>query len=218
MSEISYYNGISTKFKSILECHLPEGSKVAFSYNQPLPRMIEELERETKCQTVFNGTYVPNLQLDILLGIKLPRARTLDLVLIEVKYLYNLSLTHFSQLAGYLQVAKFIRTGLLLLARGATISGYNGTLSFDWYKNEMKIVHHHKPYSDIIKTDGNNAHFGGDISLARNFIDVIEGRKESLSPITAGIQSVYTCLAAKESVISNKFVKVRQIGYLQCIS
>jgi predicted dehydrogenase len=97
-------------------------------------------------------------------------------------------------------------------ARGATVSGYHGTLSFDWYKNEMKIIHHHKPYSDVIKTDGTNTHFGGDISLARNFIDVIERCKPSESPITAGIQSVYTCLAAKESAASNKFVSVRQVG------
>lgn len=99
-------------------------------------------------------------------------------------------------------------------ARGATVSGYQGTLLFDWYKNEMKIIHHHKPYSDTIKMESGDEHFGGDIRLAKNFIDVIQGRKKSESPLIAGLQSVYTCLAAKESAMTNKFVKVRQVGSL----
>ena len=38
--------------------------------------------------------------------------------------------------------------------RGATISGYRGTLSFDWYTNELKRVRHHAPFSDTIKAGG----------------------------------------------------------------
>ena len=99
-------------------------------------------------------------------------------------------------------------------ARGAAISGYNGTVSFDFYKNKVKIVNHHKPYTDTIKIDGNGEHFGGDIALAHNFIDVIKGKTKSLSPTEAGIQSVYACLAAKESLNTKKFTKVRQVGQL----
>ena len=58
--------------------------------------------------------------------------------------------------------------------RGAIISGYKGTLSFDWYKNEIKYVRHHVPFSDTIKSDSGLSHFGGDFELARNFISVVK--------------------------------------------
>jgi predicted dehydrogenase len=97
-------------------------------------------------------------------------------------------------------------------ARGATVSGYQGTVSFDWYKNELRRVRHHAPFSDTIKADGSMAHFGGDQELARNFINVILGREKSRTPISVGIQSAYVCLAANEAAAKGKFVNVRQVG------
>jgi len=96
--------------------------------------------------------------------------------------------------------------------RGATISGYHGTLSFDWYKNELHRIRHHQPFSDTIKAGAGLSHFGGDLELARDFIGLIKGKAKSRTPIWTGIQSAYTCLAAKESAKTGKFVKVRQVG------
>lgn len=96
--------------------------------------------------------------------------------------------------------------------RGATVSGYHGTLSFDWYKNEMKRIRHHAPFTDTIKADGGMSHFGGDLELAHDFIDVIRGKGKSRTPISTGLASAYTCLAAKESAETGKFVNVRQVG------
>lgn len=96
--------------------------------------------------------------------------------------------------------------------RGATVSGYHGTVSFDWYTNKMKYVRHHRPFSDETSGAEGMGHFGGDHELAYNFIDVIKGQARSKTPITAGIQSVYTCLAAKESAEQGRFVDVRQVG------
>ncbi|NLE28640.1 MAG: Gfo/Idh/MocA family oxidoreductase [Phycisphaerae bacterium] len=96
--------------------------------------------------------------------------------------------------------------------RGSTISGYQGTVSFDWFKNELRRVRHHAPFSDTIKADGNMPHFGGDLELARNFINVINGTEKSKTPISAGIQSAYACLAANEAAMKGKLVKVRQVG------
>ncbi len=56
------------------------------------------------------------------------------------------------------------------------MSGYQGTLEFDWYTNEMKYVRHHAPFSDLTNAAGGLAHFGGDEQLAYNFIDVIQGK------------------------------------------
>ena len=50
--------------------------------------------------------------------------------------------------------------------RGATISGYDGTISFDWYKNEIKRIRHHSPFSDVSKVSKVASHFGGMICCA----------------------------------------------------
>ncbi len=97
-------------------------------------------------------------------------------------------------------------------ARGTTISGYNGTVSFDWYRNEIKRVQHHEPLTDIITLGDGEDHFGGDGILGKNFVDVVCKGASSISPITVGLQSVYACLAAKESAEKARFVKVRQLG------
>jgi predicted dehydrogenase len=99
--------------------------------------------------------------------------------------------------------------------RGATVSGYHGTVSFDWYKNELRRVRHHAPFSDTVKAGAGLSHFGGDIELARDFIAVIRGKGKSRTPIWTGIQSAYTCLAAKQSAKTGRFVKVRQAPYEQ---
>ena len=96
--------------------------------------------------------------------------------------------------------------------RGATVSGYHGTLSFDWYKDELKYVRHHAPFTDTVKADAGMSHFGGDLELAYDFINIIRGKGESRTTIRMGLQSVYACLAAKESAEKGCFVKVRQVG------
>lgn len=96
-------------------------------------------------------------------------------------------------------------------ARGATVSGYLGTLSFDWYANELKRIRHHAPFSAIERAGEGASHFGGDQELGYDFLGVIKGTCASRTPIQAGIQSVYACLAAKESAEKGRFVKVRQV-------
>ena len=97
-------------------------------------------------------------------------------------------------------------------ARGAVVSGYMGTLDFDWYRNDMKIVHHHAPFTETIKPAEGMSHFGGDLELAYDFVAVVKGKAKSKTPIWAGIQSIYSCLAAKESAETGRFVEVRQVG------
>ncbi len=96
--------------------------------------------------------------------------------------------------------------------RGATISGYDGTLSFDWYKNELRRVRHHEPFTDTVAAGEGLSHFGGDVELARDFIRVIKKKSKPRTTIWMGIQSIYACLAAKKSIETGEFVKVRQVG------
>ena len=97
-------------------------------------------------------------------------------------------------------------------SRGASISGYDGKISFDWYTNELSYIRHHDPFSATERAGEGASHFGGDIALANDFIDVVRGSGRSRTPIQVGIQSVYACLAAKEAAEKGRFVKVRQVG------
>jgi predicted dehydrogenase len=96
--------------------------------------------------------------------------------------------------------------------RGATISGYQGTVSFDWYTNELRFVRHHAPFSDTVRADGGMSHFGGDLELAYDFAAVVGGSGRSRTPIETGLQSVYACIAAKQSAETGAFEEVRQVG------
>lgn len=101
-------------------------------------------------------------------------------------------------------------------ARGATVSGYMGTIEFDWYKGQIEYTRHHRPFSDVIKADQGLSHFGGDFELARDLVKLVKDSKyKSRTPIETGLASVYTCLAAKESYQKGKFVKVRQVGQIR---
>lgn len=95
--------------------------------------------------------------------------------------------------------------------RGAIVSGYLGTVSFDWYTNELRRVRHHAPYSAVERASEGMSHFGGDVELAYDFVGVIKGTAVSRTPIEVGLRSVYACLAAKESAETGRFVAVRQI-------
>ncbi len=96
--------------------------------------------------------------------------------------------------------------------RGATVSGYLGTVGFDWYTNALKRVRHHQPFSEVVKGGEGLGHFGGDHELARNFIDIIQGCATSKTSIRTGVQSAYACLAARESAETHRYVEVRQVG------
>ncbi len=100
-------------------------------------------------------------------------------------------------------------------ARGSVISGYMGTLKFDWMQNQLTWTRHHGPFTSTVKADPGLSHFGGDIELARDFINIVKGKGRSRTPVQFGIQSVYACLAAKESAEKGEFVKVRQVGQTQ---
>jgi predicted dehydrogenase len=96
--------------------------------------------------------------------------------------------------------------------RGATISGYGGTLSFNWYANELRVVRHHQPFSERVEPDKGMSHFGGDFELGRDFVAMIRQGKPPRATLEDGLRSIYTCLAAKESAETGQFVAVRQVG------
>jgi predicted dehydrogenase len=88
--------------------------------------------------------------------------------------------------------------------RGARITGYLGTLTFDWFTESIQIIEHHGKAVENVKVTVTEGHHGGDVSLARNFIEVMRGNDVSRSPLGDGILSAALCLAARESESSRR--------------
>ena len=93
-------------------------------------------------------------------------------------------------------------------SRGATITGYEATLSFDWYKETVTVVDHHSDRVDSSRVRATTGHLGGDEALARNFVDVCLGRDEARTDLAAGLLSAAMCLAARESAHTRKWTPV----------
>jgi predicted dehydrogenase len=93
--------------------------------------------------------------------------------------------------------------------RGARFYGEMGTLEFDWYTNTIKVFSHTLPTVESIDFSGGAHHFGGDSELCRDFLLAMRDGQPSRSPLDAGLVSALTCLAARESCETRKFVDVR---------
>lgn len=112
--EVEFYPEICEKFNKYLLSCLPAESEIAFSYDKLLPKMVQEIESKLNGVSVFSGRYIPLLKLDILFGIK-HNDDPIKFILLEVKYSDMLTLANYSQLVGYMQVAKQIKAGILFL-------------------------------------------------------------------------------------------------------
>lgn len=97
--------------------------------------------------------------------------------------------------------------------RGAMLMGARGTIDFDFYRNgsEIRILFHHTPREETISfTAVNLPHWGGDLYLLRNFLDVVQGRAESLCPLDAGLMSALTGMQASASARNRCFEPVNE--------
>lgn len=83
--------------------------------------------------------------------------------------------------------------------RGATIIGYDATLRFDWQTDTVTVIDHHRDRVDRVTVAGAGMHGGGDMMLARNFVDVARGRDLSHCPLDDGLLSASMCLAARDA-------------------
>lgn len=97
-------------------------------------------------------------------------------------------------------------------ARGASFAGRDGTLRFDWFRDEATVHRHFDPFTNTVKVDSDLNHHGGDGVLAENFIKVVTGEARPIATIWNGLQSVYACLAARTSAETSTFQDVRQLS------
>jgi predicted dehydrogenase len=94
--------------------------------------------------------------------------------------------------------------------RGARLLGYKGTLEFDFYTGILKVFMHHTDRVEQyeIDTKGKN-HFGGDETLAQNFIGIMKGEEKSQTPLEEGLLSALMCLKADQSATTHSFQAIR---------
>jgi len=91
--------------------------------------------------------------------------------------------------------------------RGAVITGYLGTIRFDWWDEKLTVIEHHGTAVDEIEVKAGGDHAGGDVELARMFLEVVAGGP-SRSTLADGIASAAACLAARDSSTTRTFERV----------
>jgi predicted dehydrogenase len=96
--------------------------------------------------------------------------------------------------------------------RGVTVSGQCATIAFDWCSERIRRHWHHAALSEELHLTAQGGHAGGDDVLGANFVAVVQGTARSRTSLQAGLESVYACLAAKESVATGQFTRVRRWG------
>ena len=84
-------------------------------------------------------------------------------------------------------------------SRGARITGYEGTLTFDWYSESIQLIEHHGKVVENVKVEVPDGHHGGDSALARNFVEIMRRTGASRSTLKDGVLSAATCIAARTS-------------------
>lgn len=91
--------------------------------------------------------------------------------------------------------------------RGATLIGYKGTVTFDWWTSEVTVHHHHSARVERHVLDASGGgHHGGDRELAHDFIGIMNGKGSSRATLDDGLLSAQMCLMAKQSCKDNGFV------------
>ena len=100
--------------------------------------------------------------------------------------------------------------------RGAVITGYKATVTFDWYTDKVRVIDHmrEKVKETVIRALMDD-HLGGDEVLVRNFVDVCLGRDESHSDLSAGLLSAAMCLAARESAHRQTWLPIADVRSAQ---
>ncbi len=88
--------------------------------------------------------------------------------------------------------------------RGATITGYAGTLDFS-FDGKIRVVEHHRRVTENIEVKETGGHGGGDPELVRSFLGIIRDGTPACSSLTDGIVSCAMSLAARRSAERQTF-------------
>jgi predicted dehydrogenase len=98
--------------------------------------------------------------------------------------------------------------------RGAIFTGYKGTVSFDWYTDEVVVHHHHNGRVERHRVDlgPDGGHHGGDERLAHDFLAILNGTGQSRATLEDGLLSAQLCLMAKRACQTSQFQPFVPLG------
>jgi hypothetical protein len=97
--------------------------------------------------------------------------------------------------------------------RGAILTGYKGTVSFDWNTDEVVVHHHHSARVERHRVESSGGgHHGGDERLAHDFLEILNGTGRSRATLQDGLLSAQLCLMAKRSCEQNAFQPFVPLG------
>lgn len=87
------------------------------------------------------------------------------------------------------------------------VIGEDATLEFNFFDSTLSVFYHYKKEVERHEISEGGGHSGGDFMLAKNFLEVMDG-KASEAPLTDGIISAKICLRAKQSSEQLKFLEI----------
>ncbi|MFA9480292.1 Gfo/Idh/MocA family protein [Phycisphaerales bacterium AB-hyl4] len=97
--------------------------------------------------------------------------------------------------------------------RGAIVTGYNATLSWDWTPTgRVQIIDHASSRVDTIDCREEGGHGGGDLMLAKRFVRVMKGEPNEEGNLKDGLLSVGMCLAARKASQQHTVEVIPAIG------
>ena len=97
--------------------------------------------------------------------------------------------------------------------RGAILTGYKGTVSFDWNTDEMVVHHHHSGRVERHRVESESSgHHGGDERLAHDFLAILNGTGPSRATLADGLLSAQLCLMAKRATETSQFQPFMPLG------
>lgn len=97
--------------------------------------------------------------------------------------------------------------------RGAIFTGYKGTVSFDWYSDEVTVHRHHSGRVERHRIESESTgHHGGDERLAHDFLAILEGTGPSRATLEDGLLSAQLCLMAKRACETDQFQPFVPLG------
>jgi predicted dehydrogenase len=74
---------------------------------------------------------------------------------------------------------------------------------------ELRIIHHRSEKVEQLRVDvEDDGHAGGDLILAKSFLDLVKGRAKPNASLRDGLLSAAMCLAARESARTKTFQRV----------
>jgi predicted dehydrogenase len=93
--------------------------------------------------------------------------------------------------------------------RGARFFGYKGTLEFDWVQNRLTVYDH--MFNKVTNHDfsgDTSGHGGGDEALTLNFIHMMRGDEQPVSPLSEALTANLISIKAKISSENYTFEKL----------